>query len=178
MSKIILKTVFSLQLSIKGGQMKSKKRISNLSKPLIIIVFVIVAFNAGVLIQPAMAERKAISSNRANIRSGPGTTYEVLWQVERYYPIEIIRTVGQWYKFKDFEGDIGWVKNTIVNSTLTVITSKENTVNVRKGPGVNYEKVFMVEKGVPFKLVQKKGNWLQIEHADGDKGWIFKGLVW
>jgi len=158
--------------------MKSRKIMYNLLKPQIIIVFVIVAINAGVLIQPVMAERKAIATNRANIRSGPGTTYEILWQVERYYPIEVIRTVGQWYKFKDFEGDIGWVKNTIVNDKLTVITSKGDKVNVRNGPGVKYEKVFMVEKGVPFKVIQKKGKWLQIEHADGDKGWIFKGLVW
>jgi SH3-like domain-containing protein len=158
--------------------MKLKKLLCNLLKPQILFVLVIVALNAVVLIQPAMAERKAVSKNRANIRSGPGTTYEILWQVERYYPIEVIRTVGQWYFFRDFEGDTGWIKNTIVNNTLTVITSKGNKVNVRKGPGVKYEKVFMVEKGVPFKVIQKKNHWLQIEHADGDKGWIFQGLVW
>jgi len=155
--------------------MKSGK---NLFKSLILIVFIIVAINTGVLIEPAMAERKAIAKNRANIRSGPGTTHEILWQVERYYPIEIIRREGQWFFFRDFEGDTGWVKNTIVNDTLTVITSKGDKVNVRSGPGTNYEKVFMVEKGVPFKVLQKKGNWLQIEHADGDKGWIYRGLVW
>jgi SH3-like domain-containing protein len=158
--------------------MKSKKILRNLFKPPIIIIFVMVAINTCVLIQPVMAERKAISKNRANIRSGPGTTYEILWQVERYYPIEVIRTVGQWYFFRDFEGDTGWIKNTIVNNTLTVITSKGDKVNVRNGPGVKYEKLFMVEKGVPFKVIQKKDNWLQIEHADGDKGWIFQGLVW
>jgi SH3-like domain-containing protein len=158
--------------------MKSSQIKFNLFKPLFIIVFVIVTINTGVLIQPAMAERKAIATNRANIRSGPETTYEILWQVERYYPIEVIRKVGQWYFFRDFEGDTGWIKNTIVNDTLTVITSKGDKVNVRNGPGTNYEKVFMVEKGVPFKVLQKKGNWLQIEHADGDKGWIYKGLVW
>jgi SH3-like domain-containing protein len=158
--------------------MKSKKILCNLFKPPIIIVFVIVAINACVLIQPAMAERRAVSKNRANIRSGPGITYEILWQVERYYPIEVIRKEGQWLFFRDFEGDTGWIKNTIVNNTLTVITSKGNKVNVRNGPGVKYDKVFMVEKGVPFKVIQKKDSWLQIEHADGDKGWIFQGLVW
>jgi SH3-like domain-containing protein len=158
--------------------MKLSKIINNLSKPSIIIMFVIVAINTGVLIQPAMAERKAISKNRANIRSGPGITYDILWQVERYYPIEIINSVGQWYKFRDFEGDIGWIKNTLVDDTLTVITSRGNKVNVRTGPGKKHDKVFMVEKGVPFKVIQKKGKWLQIEHADGDKGWIYKDLVW
>ncbi|MEA1968433.1 MAG: SH3 domain-containing protein, partial [Thermodesulfobacteriota bacterium] len=38
--------------------------------------------------------------------------------------------------------------------------------------------VFSVEKGVPFKVLQKKGNWMKIEHSDGDVGWIYKTLVW
>jgi len=158
--------------------MKSRKIRCSLFKPLIIIIFVNVALNTGVLIQPAMAERKAISTDRANIRSGPGKNHEVIFQVERYYPIEVIRTAGQWFFFRDYEGDTGWVKNTIVNNTLTVITAKGEKVNVRKGPGLEFEIVFMVEQGVPFKVVQKKGKWLEIEHADGDKGWIFNKLVW
>jgi len=120
----------------------------------------------------------AISSTKANIRSGPGTTYEILWQVEKYYPIEVIRKVGAWYFFKDFEGDTGWIKNTIIDNTKTIITAKGNQVNVRSGPGTQYDKLFMVERGVPFKVLDQKGMWLNIEHADGDRGWIFKGLVW
>jgi SH3-like domain-containing protein len=38
--------------------------------------------------------------------------------------------------------------------------------------------VFQAEKGVPFKVLQRKGKWLQIRHADGDKGWIHQKLVW
>ena len=129
-------------------------------------------------IEPVMAERMAISSTKANIRSGPGTTYEILWQVEKYYPIEVIRKVGAWYFFKDFEGDTGWIKNTIIDNTKTIITAKGNQVNVRSGPGTQYDKLFMVERGVPFKVLDQKGMWLNIEHADGDRGWIFKGLVW
>jgi len=148
------------------------------AKPFGIIVFVIMMINTAVLIQPVMAERKAISTTKANIRSGPGTTYDILWQVEKYYPIEVLRRVGDWYFFKDFEGDTGWIKNTIIDDTLTVITAKGEKVNVRSGPGIKHDKVFMVEKGVPFKVLKKEGNWIQIEHADGDKGWIYQELIW
>ncbi|MGD8882880.1 MAG: SH3 domain-containing protein, partial [Desulfobacterales bacterium] len=35
-----------------------------------------------------------------------------------------------------------------------------------------------VEKGIPFKVLKRENNWIHIEHADGDKGWIHKSLVW
>jgi len=27
-------------------------------------------------------------------------------------------------------------------------------------------------------VLTRKGNWIQVRHADGDKGWIHKSLVW
>ena len=148
-----------------------------LYKPLCFILLIVVVHTC-LLIQPVLAERMAISSTKANVRSGPGTSYEVLWQVERYYPIDVIRKVGAWYFFKDFEGDTGWIKNTLIDKKQTVITAKGDKVNVRSGPGIQFEKTFMVERGVPFKVLKQKGKWLNIEHADGDQGWIFKALVW
>ena len=50
----------------------------------------------------AQAERLMVSSTVANIRSGPGTTFEVLWQVEQYHPLQIVEKKGNWYKFTDF----------------------------------------------------------------------------
>ena len=50
--------------------------------------------------------------------------------------------------------------------------------NIRSGPGNDFKIVFVAEKGIPFKVVKRKGNWIQVQHADGDKGWIYKSLVW
>lgn len=122
-------------------------------------------------------ERLAITSKIANVRSGPGTNHDTLWQVETYFPILIVEKKGSWYRFKDFEGDLGWVHNSLVSSIPTVITAKSNC-NVRSGPGPENPIVFTVERGVPFKVLNKKGNWLEVEHGDGDKGWIYRPLVW
>ncbi len=125
----------------------------------------------------AGAERMAVSSDTGNIRSGPGTKNSVMWQVEKYHPLEIIKKKGNWYQFSDFEGDRGWIHNSLVKNIPAVITKqKEN--NIRSGPGTNHDIVFTVEKGVPFKVIQRKGNWVHGEHADGDSGWIHKSLVW
>ncbi|MBU0993682.1 MAG: SH3 domain-containing protein [Proteobacteria bacterium] len=125
----------------------------------------------------ADAERFSVSVPIANIRSGPGTSHKVLWNVEKYHPVEIIKKQGEWCQFEDFEHDKGWVLNSLIDKTPSVITIK-NQCNVRSGPGSGYAVVFTVERAVPFKVLDKKGNWIQIEHADGDKGWIHASLVW
>ena len=125
----------------------------------------------------ANAERLAISATEANIRSGPGVDHEVLWKVEKYFPILVIEKSGQWFYFQDFEGDKGWVHQSLVGNIPAVVTDSE-ACNIRSGPGTNFQILFTVEKGVPFKVLERKDAWIHIEHADGDKGWIHKSLVW
>ena len=125
----------------------------------------------------AFAKRVSVQSSTANIRSGPGTRYEILWQVEKNHPLNVLRQSGKWFYFSDFENDKGWIHNSLVKKSSTVITLKDKC-NIRSGPGTGRKILFTVEKGVPFKVVGKKGSWLHIKHADGDKGWIHKTLCW
>jgi len=125
----------------------------------------------------AAAERLAIVSDIANIRSGPGTDYDILWQVYKNYPIDVVEKKGSWYRFRDFEGDIGWVHASLVNKVPTVIT-KATRCNVRSGPGTGHDIAFTVVDGISFRILTRKGAWLQIQHADGDRGWIHRSLVW
>lgn len=123
------------------------------------------------------AERMAIVSDIANIRSGPGTEHDILWQVYKNYPIEVIEKQGGWYRFRDFENDIGWIHSSLVEKVATVIT-KAPKCNVRSGPGTNHDIAFTVVDGISFRLLERKGDWLHVRHADGDSGWIYRSLVW
>ena len=125
----------------------------------------------------AIAERLTATSSIVNIRSGPGTKYDILWKVGKYHPILVLKKSGSWYRFRDFEGDKGWIHKSLVRNIPSVITNKENC-NVRSGPGTKYKILFATEKGVPFKTLKRKGNWIHVQHADGDRGWIHKSLVW
>jgi SH3-like domain-containing protein len=129
------------------------------------------------LTDTVFAERLSVSVPVANIRSGPGTQYPVLWNSEKYFPIQVLKKKGEWYNFKDFEGDQGWVHNSIVNELSTVITRKDRCI-IRNGPGPTQDILFIAEKGVPFKVIGTKGHWFNVEHADGDTGWIYKSLIW
>ena len=138
-----------------------------------LLIFLVIFLTAGT----AFAERMAINVPKANIRSGPGNQYDIIWNCEKFYPVQVVNKSGEWYRFKDFEGDEGWIHNSILDNTATVITKNEKC-NIRSGPGTEFDIVFTVEKGVPFKVLEKKGQWIHIQHADGDNGWIFETLVW
>lgn len=143
------------------------------------LFFLITAVISGCLLVTAgfAGERMAVKADIANIRSGPGTKYELLWKIEKYHPVLILEKKGDWYLFQDFEGDKGWVHRDLLDKTETVII-KANQCNVRTGPGTEYDIAFAVDKGIPFKVLQKKGRWYEIQHADGDRGWIFNTLIW
>jgi len=88
-----------------------------------------------------------------------------------------LKKTNVWYHFRDFEEDEGWIHESLVNKTPTVITNSA-TANIRSGPGTKNKILFTVDKGIPFKILKRKGKWIHIQHADGDKGWIHKTLVW
>ena len=142
-------------------------------KRYLILILFLMFINAGV----ATAQRLAIIVSVANIRSGPGSEYDILWKVEKYYPIFVIEKQGSWYQFKDFEDDKGWVHKSLVGKMDAIITKKDQC-NIRSGPGTGKNILFTVEKGIPFKVIKRQNRWLHIEHADKDRGWIHDSLIW
>jgi SH3-like domain-containing protein len=128
----------------------------------------------------AWAERLAVIKEIANIRSGPGDSYEVLWQVEKNMPFEILDKdkTGNWYYVKDYEGTIGWIKKSLLSNIDTVVAIPKTECNVRVTPTAEGNISFKAVKGVPFKVLERKGEWLRVQHTDGDEGWIHKSMVW
>lgn len=57
------------------------------------------------------------------------------------------------------------------------VSVKKDNVNVRTGPGTNFPVYMELFKGYPLKVLQNKGDWLQISDFENDKGWIYAKLV-
>ena len=126
---------------------------------------------------PAWAQRLSVKADVANVRAGPNTHSEVVWQVEKYHPLSVIKKEGAWVQFEDFEGDRGWIHSSLLMEMRWVVV-KNDKCNIRSGPGTDNDILFTVDKGVPFRVLETKEAWLHIVHQDGDKGWIRQSLVW
>ena len=140
---------------------------------IILLLIIVFTFHP----EDGCAERLAVIDSIANIRSGPGTKNKIIWKIEKNHPLKIIEKKGNWYHFRDFEKDEGWIHESLVGKIKTVITKKENC-NIRTGPGSKYKIILTVEKGIPFKVLKRQKEWIKIRHADGDQGWIYNSLVW
>jgi SH3-like domain-containing protein len=126
----------------------------------------------------ANAEIVAVSVHTAEIRSSlsPSHSYVVL-DAPRFYPLSLRGQENGYFKVKDFEGRSGWIKKSLVDSTKAVVVDV-NQANVRSGPGPSFPVVFKAYRGVAFKVVGSKDEWLEVRHENGQSGWIFKSLTW
>ena len=95
----------------------------------------IIPLMAVILLTPALAAAEILSvvPREANIRSGPGTDYEVIWKAAMYYPLKVAERDGDWVSIRDFENDEGWIHRSLLSDTpaVVVVTAK---ANLREGP--------------------------------------------
>ncbi|PIE67173.1 MAG: hypothetical protein CSA23_05320 [Deltaproteobacteria bacterium] len=144
-------------------------------KTIMLSVWVFAAVVVGA--SPVQAERLSVKVAIANVRLGPAKAEQVIWQIEKYHPVNVIQKYGEWCLFQDFEGHRGWIYKPLLDNVKAVIVKKENC-NVRAGPGTDKAVLFTVDIGIPFKVIERKGVWIHVIHADGDQGWIHQSLVW
>jgi len=139
-----------------------------------LLSFIVVCFFAG----QVSGQTLSVKEKTANLRSSPSLTGSiVLLQVPLHYPLKLQDENGEFLHVKDYRGREGWIAKNMVGSENSVVVNA-GTVNVRQGPGQNYPIVFKAKTGVTFRFLESKGDWFQVEHESGRKGWIFKNLVW
>jgi SH3-like domain-containing protein len=126
------------------------------------------------------AEALCIQSKRANLRQGPGTHFEIKWQVFQYMPFKALRKKGNWYRVQDLDGDIFWVHGKLTTKAYKCAVIKKDKTNLRKGPGTKFAKVDWspVDKYFSMKVLKIKNNWVKVEDGVGDRAWIYRPLVW
>lgn len=161
-----------IRLAEEGRRQTLKKPLNRLFF-LLVLGFLFLCF-AGAA---AAGERVAVAVKEANVRSGPGTDHPVLWKLDRYYPLEVQKRKDGWARVRDFEGDEGWIYDKLIKKMATLVVSVQRAI-IRSGPGKNYGIVAQADRGVPFRILGKKGNWIQVSHSKGYEGWIYKTLVW
>lgn len=55
-----------------------------------------------------------VTTNVANIRTGPGTNYPIKVQMDRNAHLPVVGTRGNWYRVKLFDGTDGWIRDDLV----------------------------------------------------------------
>ena len=145
-----------------------RKRTTTILATLIILSFATVA----------SAKMVAVNADMINLRSGPGTKYQIVWELGRGYPLKVIGSKGQWYRVVDFENDKGWLYKKLVNRSSHFVV-KSKIVNIRSGAGTKFKIIRQAKRGVVFKTLERRTGWVKVRHEEENiEGWIKRDLLW
>ncbi|MFC1837740.1 SH3 domain-containing protein [Thermodesulfobacteriota bacterium] len=124
----------------------------------------------------------SVAGEKVNLRKGPSTKYPIIWELGKGFPLRVIGSQGNWYKVSDFESDVGWIYKDLVSRKphLIVKTNRNSRarINIRSGPGTNYQIVGKAEYGVVLETLQRGDGWVKVRHETGLTGWVKRSLLW
>jgi len=151
--------------------------------------------------QPTITPIEGVTSTQLNVRSEPSTASEVLGIIAASSKVQIIgKDVGEnWWQIVYETGDEGkgWVTAQYietagkpevpviggggVNSQLNYMAIVIQRLNVRSGPGINFNSLGILNANDVINLTGRNsdGTWLQINFSTGPdgKGWVNSGFV-
>ena len=149
---------------------RSKSRIkTSLSRSL----FAFAALYGGV----AAAEFRSIGEQATVFYDVPSTRGTKIFVVSRDLPVEIISTDSAWTKVRDSSGALAWVERKALSDKRTVIVTASTAI-VRERAEEQSPVVFQGQQGVVLDLLDSKGGWAHVRHADGSGGYVRIQQVW
>ncbi len=124
------------------------------------------------------AEYLSITTDNANVRTGPGTNYPASMELFQGYPLKVEEKKGDWYRVTDYENDSGWVHDSIVKKGDTAIVNAKESINMRSGPSTTDAVIADVERGVVLTKLSEDGKWTKVRHSGGTVGYVYAPLLW
>ncbi|MEE6450058.1 SH3 domain-containing protein [Gottfriedia acidiceleris] len=130
------------------------------------------------------------TGNGVRIRSGAGTSYQILGSVNKNQRLDVISVSNGWYKIK-YNGVTGYISSSYVgkvtessnnntNHNQTVSTgnyiSTGNGVRIRSGAGTSYQILGSVNKNQRLDVISLSNGWYKVKYK-GTTGYISASYV-
>ncbi|TSE26727.1 hypothetical protein Tsedi_00435 [Tepidimonas sediminis] len=132
---------------------------------------------AGLTLGAAAQELVSVRGAVANLRAGPGTASEVLWQLRAGYPLQVLQRDGDWLRVRDFEGDEGWIAARLTGPQRHHVV-RVRTLNLRAGPGTDHPVVAVARYGDVLPTLRRAGDWVQLRGPGGQPVWAAAEHLW
>ncbi len=158
--------------------MSKLTRIKNLkgdnmqNKPPVLLLFILLNLFFFSFLLDTTATTGIINTDNVNIRSGPDITYGALGSLQQGNQVEILGSENNWYQIKTEQFN-GWVRNDLINMQKEYqVQVSANEVNLRSGPGINYDIVGSINQGEILTLLDITGDWYKVRTPAGLQAYI------
>lgn len=139
----------------------------------------IVGFVLAVHLRPSAAAEQVITAvvtaNRANLRSGPGTSYSRLASLVRNTSVEVLTNKGTWTRVKT-PTITGYIDSRLIRVANENASRQENTIrsgivtastlNVRKTPGTNGLILGRLNRRSSVSIISTNNGWHKIRNGN------------
>ncbi len=121
----------------------------------------------------------SLSSDEVFVRSGPGSRYPVKYVYRKKgLPVEVILEYEVWRKIKDFEGETGWVHQSLISGKRTGMIKDGEKVVLHQKPKKDSSEAAILEPRVVLDVdTCDEGAWCEV-NAAGYKGWLERNHIW
>lgn len=109
-----------------------------------------------------------VTGNNVNLRVSPSRKSEIVGQLQRGRPVQVLLTDGDWCAIIPPPGIAAWISAQYVKEG--VVTGSR--VNVRSGPGVSYGRLTYLRKGAVVSVLEEKDGWVRIELPPTGRLWV------
>ncbi|WP_404453635.1 N-acetylmuramoyl-L-alanine amidase [Oceanobacillus kapialis] len=132
------------------------------------------------------ADEVELSGDNVNIRSGPGTDYNVIGSGNTGDTFELLEEQGEWVKIA-FQEEEGWVTGSFIEiiedeavqadwtSGDRITVPLENT-HLRSTASTEGEIIGFADKGDTFDVLSEQGDWLEVSN-EALTGFVSKRIV-
>lgn len=151
----------------------------------------------------ATAELRQVGPSSVTVIDGPGTVYRFVTRLSQGTKVNVVERYDGYALINLPRGGTAWVKNSAlvapgtrvakvkpkatptpapvkveeVEPYTTVVWTKADPLNMRKGPGVSHAVFSQCQRGDWVKVVGKSGIWAKIELAGGKQGWVHSAYL-
>ncbi|MFT5822764.1 MAG: putative chitinase/uncharacterized protein YraI [Crocinitomix sp.] len=121
----------------------------------------------------------AVTAKVLNIRTGPGTSFSTAGSLNKGEHLNVYQKDGRWLKINASEEK--WVHGNYVdeeNIESSIIAKGKVTarvLNIRKGPGTNFDKNGSLSQGDSVSIYKKEGRWLKI--SLNEEKWVHGNYI-
>ena len=129
---------------------------------------------AALVIPVAPAPLVLVNRPQVNIRADATVQSPRLSVLRLGQEVEWLRRKDEWYQVRLPDGGSGWVNANLVQE-LWVVAG--DGVRVRRGPATTAVSMVMVDAGRVFGQLSRRGDWLEVELADGRTGFVHVDLM-
>lgn len=140
---------------------------------ILVLLFALAALPLGVL---AAGNDYRYATEPVNMRTGPGTQYDVIRELQTGEQVEYLKRSGKWAKVKsgDTEGYVfaKYLTREKPITAGTVLTAK-SSVNVRSEASTSSTKLWKLSKGDNVTVVAEHDKWLEIKF-DTTTAFVYK----